>query len=178
MSQVGPIVDHDRANMTTHCNDARECDRIEWRLGESGDPATLMTSFLASYGLGLPGPSGDPSITVGNHSARSICGAALFLSAAGSAAIVGGPTGAPTPSPAVPDLVVVVYAHRVTGPLGRSLPSEPFRLGEWEPSWTDDDHADAVRSVRDAIAAGDVYQVHVVRPPRASYDCDQLPDLR
>src|SRR5215831_5086573 len=121
MSQVQPIVDHDRANVTTPCNHARESARIEWSMGQSGDPSTLLTSFLASYGLGLPGPS----ITVSNHMDRSICGATVFLSAAGSASIVGGPTGAASPSPAVPDLVVVVHAHSVTEPLGSSLPSDP-----------------------------------------------------
>jgi len=173
MSQVQPIVDHDRASLTTPCNHAAECARFEWSLGQSGDPSALLTSFLASYGLGLPGPS----ITVSNHSTRSICGATVFLSAAGSALIVGGPTGAPSPSPAVPDLVVVVYAHSVTESLGSSLPSDPFRLGEWEPSWTDNDHADAVCSVRSAIAAGDVYQVNVVGHASAPYTGDPLPAL-
>jgi para-aminobenzoate synthetase component 1 len=77
----------------------------------------------------------------------------------------------------VPDLVVVVYAHSVTESLGSSLPSDPFRLGEWEPSWTDNDHADAVCSVRSAIAAGDVYQVNVVGHASAPYTGDPLPAL-
>ena len=77
----------------------------------------------------------------------------------------------------MPDLVVVVYAHSVTESLGSSLPSDPFRLGEWEPSWTDNDHADAVCSVRSAIAAGDVYQVNVVGHASAPYTGDPLPAL-
>ena len=77
----------------------------------------------------------------------------------------------------MPDLVVVVYAHSVTESLGSSLPSDPFRLGEWEPSWTDNDHADAVCSVRTAIAAGDVYQVNVVGHASAPYTGDPLPAL-
>jgi para-aminobenzoate synthetase component 1 len=77
----------------------------------------------------------------------------------------------------VPDLVVVVYAHSVTESLGSSLPSDPFRLGEWEPSWTDNDHADAVCSVRSAIATGDVYQVNVVGHASAPYTGDPLPAL-
>jgi para-aminobenzoate synthetase component I len=77
----------------------------------------------------------------------------------------------------VPDLVVVVYAHSVTESLGSSLPSDPFRLGEWEPSWTDNDHADAVCSVRSAIAAGDVYQVNVVGHASAPYAGDPVPAL-
>src|SRR5690349_16584062 len=162
MSQNQPIVDHDRESLTTLCSNAHECARLEWRVGESGDPAELMNSALASYGLSMPGADEGHFVTQRNHLAESICGATLFLSAAGSAAIVGAPTGAASPSPAVPDLVVAIYAHSVTTPFGSSLPLGPsglgaFHLGEWEPSWTESEHASAVTAVRGAIARGDVY---------------------
>jgi para-aminobenzoate synthetase component I len=176
-SHFQPIVDHYRRSATTPCDGAVECARIEWRIGESGDPATLVASFLASYGLTLPGPSAGLSITHSEHLSKSICGATLFLSAAGAAAIVGGRTGAPSPAPAVPDLAVVIHAHSVTIPLVSALPEAPLQLGEWEPSWTEDDHAAAVRSVRAAIARGDVYQVNVVGHASASYTGDPLPAL-
>jgi para-aminobenzoate synthetase component 1 len=89
----------------------------------------------------------------------------------------------------VPDLVVAIYAHSVTTPLAPSLPSaldhdspgtgDPggFALGEWEPSWTEDDHAAAVTAVRAAIGRGDVYQVNVVGHASAPYVGDPLPAL-
>jgi para-aminobenzoate synthetase component 1 len=155
---------------------------MEWRIGESGDPAALMASFLASYGLSMAGPAGVRSYTHRDHLSRSICGAALFLSAAGSAAIVGAPTGASSPAPAVPDLVVAIYAHSVTASFGSSLYSGligvgEFRPGDWEPSWTEDDHAAAVTAVRAAIARGDVYQVNVVGHASARWAGDPLPAL-
>jgi para-aminobenzoate synthetase component 1 len=50
-------------------------------------------------------------------------------------------------------------------------------LGEWEPSWTDDDHGAAVAAVREAIGRGDVYQVNVVGHASAPYRGDPLPAL-
>jgi para-aminobenzoate synthetase component I len=53
----------------------------------------------------------------------------------------------------------------------------PYRIGPWVPSWTAQDHAAAVARVRDAIAAGDVYQVNVVGHAAAAYHGDPLPAL-
>jgi para-aminobenzoate synthetase component 1 len=58
--------------------------------------------------------------------------------------------------------------------LGRS---GPWRLGAWRSSWTPAQHAAAVRTVRDAIGRGDVYQVSVVGHQSASYDGDPMPAL-
>ncbi|HEY1487175.1 MAG TPA: chorismate-binding protein, partial [Micromonosporaceae bacterium] len=44
--------------------------------------------------------------------------------------------------------------------------------GPWRPSWSEADHADAVRSVLAAIAEGDVYQVNVVGHASAPYAGD------
>ena len=53
----------------------------------------------------------------------------------------------------------------------------PYRIGGWVPSWTEQDHARAVGRVREAIAAGDVYQVNVVGHAAAAYAGDPLPAL-
>jgi len=50
-------------------------------------------------------------------------------------------------------------------------------MGEWEPSWTPDDHEEAIRSVLHAIAEGDVYQVNVVGHACATYTGDPLSSL-
>jgi para-aminobenzoate synthetase component 1 len=53
-----------------------------------------------------------------------------------------------------------------------------FDLGVWRPSWTPAQHAEAVAAVREAIAAGDVYQVNVVGHAAAAYTGDPRPALR
>ena len=69
--------------------------------------------------------------------------------------------GKPTPVPAVPDVVAVVYTHHAQGkPAPFPAPPGEFTVGEWEPSWSPAEHASAVESVRAAIARGDVYQVN------------------
>jgi para-aminobenzoate synthetase component 1 len=47
-----------------------------------------------------------------------------------------------------------------------------FRIGAWERSWSDDDYAAAVETVRAAIARGDVYQVNLVQHLAADFDGD------
>jgi para-aminobenzoate synthetase component 1 len=159
----------------------REVARLEWWLGDGGDPATLIPDFLdkyrlASHGLGESGLS--PAYSREPDEYR----AALFVSAAAGARMVSaGLMGAPTPAPAVPDVVVVVYCPDDRR-AGRRLPGWPtsgsWRLEGWEPSWTTGEHADAVRAVRDAIACGDVYQVNLVGHASARHHGDPLPALR
>jgi len=87
--------------------------------------------------------------------------------------VLGGGRG--SPSPAVPDLVCVVYEH---GPaVSPGLPAGTFDLGPWRASWTPAQHAAAVDTVRQAIARGDVYQVNVVGHTSAPYAGDPLPAL-
>ena len=50
--------------------------------------------------------------------------------------------------------------------------SGPFRVGEWERSWSDERYAAAVDAVRAAIAAGDVYQVNLVQHLSAPFAGD------
>ena len=47
-----------------------------------------------------------------------------------------------------------------------------FSLGEWEPTWTAEDYARAVSLAREAIAAGEVYQVNLVQHLSAPFDGD------
>jgi para-aminobenzoate synthetase component 1 len=75
---------------------------------------------------------------------------------------------APWPSPPEPcRLPVVAAAVRGEPPM-----PAPFRLGEWDQTWTPAEHASAVDEARAAIARGDVYQVNLVRHLQARFDGD------
>ena len=176
---IHPYGDVVQVPWVTNCDHLWERSRLEWRVGDRGDPAKLVADFLASYGL--KPLSTPPSVTFSDHTITDICGATLLLSAAAGAVIAGAPgsSGRPSPAPAVPDLVVIVYAHRgaAAGEVEPAAAGE-WWLGEWSPSWSATEHADAVRSVRSAIARGDVYQVNVVGHASAPYLGDPLPALR
>jgi para-aminobenzoate synthetase component 1 len=47
-----------------------------------------------------------------------------------------------------------------------------WRVGEWERTWSDREYAAAVETVREAIAAGDVYQVNLVQHLSAPFRGD------
>jgi para-aminobenzoate synthetase component 1 len=134
-------------------------------LTQGADPAELVEDFLASNGL--PVRNLDRSAALSGRPGGSVCGAAVFVSAAAGAAMIGAAPGRRTPAPRVPDVAVVVYAHggaRPADPVPAPPPEVggPWRLGAWRASWTPEHHADAVRAVRAAIARGDVYQVNLV----------------
>jgi para-aminobenzoate synthetase component 1 len=166
-------------------------DRFEWRVADGGDPAARLEAFLADAGL----PVADLSRPATRHPQHpphehppperphAICGAAVLFTADAGAALAGVPY-RPTPIPAVPDLVAVVYAHAdPTGPgLRAGPPADPapsgWRLGPWRPGWSPEQHAAAVERVREAIGRGDVYQVNVVGHAAAHYLGDPLPALR
>jgi para-aminobenzoate synthetase component 1 len=160
--------------------------RLEWHAGRpfphpAEDVAELAERFLAAHGLAL----GDLSAQRRSEAAHGVCGAAVHLSAAAGAGLVGGPAGRPSPAPEVPDLAITVYAHRgssvtessESAPMGGLPTAGHYRLSDWVASWTEQDHAHAVARVRDAIAAGDVYQVNVVGHASAAYEGDPLPAL-
>ncbi|MFI2713445.1 chorismate-binding protein [Micromonospora sp. NPDC018662] len=148
-----------------------ETARLQWHVGAGGDPADLAQRFLAAHGVGV-----DDLSRPGRHTPDGPCGAALFLSAAAGAYAIGAPTGAPTPVPALPDLVVVVYHHGDRP--HRPPPPGGWWLGDWRDSWTAAAHAAAVETVRAAIARGDVYQVNLVGHAAADYAGDPRPALR
>lgn len=134
-----------------------EVDRLEWRLGDGGDPAALAADFCARHA----GPhTGDEG---------SVCGVAVLISAAAGAVMVGGATGAPSPVPAVPDLALVAYAH---GPEQGPESLGAFAVGPWRASWSGADHAKAIVAVQEAIARGQVYVANVVGHRRAAWSGD------
>ena len=51
-------------------------------------------------------------------------------------------------------------------------PVVAWEVGEWERSWSDGEYAAAVEAVREAIAAGDVYQVNLVQHLSAPFRGD------
>ncbi|MFD1325613.1 chorismate-binding protein [Micromonospora sonneratiae] len=178
MRQVGPLVVRTLttpAAVPHSCAASlRERTRLQWWIGDGGDPAQLVADFLAEHAL--PGPTGLLPATPARHGHLDVCGAALFVSAAAGARMIGAPTGPPSPAPAVPDLVAVVYEHHQprTGP---RTPPAPWQLGPWQPSWTPHQHAAAVDTARAAIGRGDIYQVNIVGHSSAPYAGDPLPAL-
>lgn len=50
----------------------------------------------------------------------------------------------------------------------------PFRVGSWECSWSASEYARAIRTVQQAIAAGDVYQVNLVQHLSAPFAGDPI----
>ncbi|HLX20836.1 MAG TPA: chorismate-binding protein [Gaiellaceae bacterium] len=62
----------------------------------------------------------------------------------------------------------VAYALDEAAPLS----GEAFAVGEWETTWTEDEYAAAVETVRAAIFEGDVYQVNLVQHMRAPFSGD------
>jgi para-aminobenzoate synthetase component 1 len=152
---------------------SHEAARLEWWLGDGGDPAGLIEDFLDTYGLLRRNPGEaifSASGEAGGYRAQ------LFVSAAASARMIDHKS-RPSPAPAVPDVVVVVYAPGGQAAQPQPPASGPWRLGPWRPSWSPQDHADAVCSVREAIARGDVYQVNLVGHQSAGYSGDPLPAL-
>lgn len=149
---------------------------FSWRLGDSGDPAELVTAFLAGNGLPVRaiGRTVDQVHPVG---AGTPCGAALYVSAAAGSVMAGGVPGPPSPVPGIPDVYAVMFVHTEPPVRGPARPAAPWRLGPWRDSWTPAAHAAAVRRARAAIARGDVYQVNVVGHASAPYTGDPLPAL-
>jgi para-aminobenzoate synthetase component I len=150
----------------------REYARLEWRVSDGGDPAEVLAGFLADLGR----PVDDLSRPSGVRDDR-LCGVAVLVSAGAAAVMAGAAPGPPSPAPGVPDLVAVGYRHAAARP-SAPRPAEQWRLGPWRGSWTPHGHALAVSRVRDAIAAGDVYQVNLVGHARAEFTGDPLPALR
>jgi para-aminobenzoate synthetase component 1 len=135
-----------------------EVDRLEWRIGDGGDPAAIAAAFRSRH---LEGEHTDAD--------GSVCGVAVLVSAAAGAVMVGGAVGAPSPVPAVPDLALVAYRH---GPVREAPPVGGFTVGPWEASWSGAEHAGAIAAVQEAIGRGDVYVANVVGHRRARWSGD------
>ena len=79
-------------------------------------------------------------------------------------------TSSPTPPEPVPALPLAAVRVR-EGEIVTEQHNPPA-IGLWERSWADSDYAEAVESVREAIARGDVYQVNLVQHLNAELDGD------
>jgi para-aminobenzoate synthetase component I len=147
---------------------------FRWSTADGGDPAELVAGYLSDNGL----PVRDLGRTVNQlHpvGAGTPCGAALYVSAAAGSVMAGAPVGPPSPVPAIPDVVAVMYCH--TSGVADPVHAGRWEVGEWHESWTPAQHAAAVGAVRAAIARGDVYQVTVVGHASAPYTGDPRPAL-
>jgi len=69
-------------------------------------------------------------------------------------------------------LPLLACSMRGVGAVGAHSAMGSFRLGPWAQTWAPQDHARAVRGARDAIAAGEVYQVNLVQHLRAPFEGD------
>ncbi len=77
-------------------------------------------------------------------------------------------TGTPSPHEPCPSLPLAAVEIRQPRDLvARS--HEAYRIGEWDSTWSESEYRDAVESVRQSIARGDVYQVNVVQHLSASF---------
>ena len=78
----------------------------------------------------------------------------------------------PWPSPTEPCPLPLVAAQIRPRYESNTVLQAPFRVGEWEATWSPEDYANAVDEVRAAIARGDVYQVNLVQHLSASFEGD------
>ncbi len=76
-------------------------------------------------------------------------------------------------SPAPPERCALPAVAYAIEPVGiRMRPAGAFSVGSWRRSWSEDEYAAAVESVRASIAEGDVYQVNLVQHLCADFDGD------
>ncbi len=152
-----------------------EIDRWEWyagAAGENGDLRTGLASFLATHGLAQPYP--QTALSDGSRQPVDGRGVGLLLGAFACGVLAGWAGGAPSPVPDVPDAVAVAYR---AGPNTDPDPTVPtdrsgeVTTGEWRTTWSDDEHALAVETVREAIARGELYQANVVGHRSARHRC-------
>ena len=135
----------------------REVARWQWSPADGGDPGAELAALLESCGLAGPPARQDDGGTA----------VALLVGAAGCAALAGLPLPPSTPV-SVPEVVAVVVRRGGPAP----GPDGPAGVGEWATTWTDAEHAAAVRTVQEAIGRGDVYQANVVGHRSAAYTGD------
>ncbi|MGH3006786.1 MAG: anthranilate synthase component I family protein [Gaiellaceae bacterium] len=77
----------------------------------------------------------------------------------------------PWPDPPEPCRLplAAVHVHSVEE---RVRPAGRYLTGEWRPTWSEEDYAAAIGSVKGAIARGDVYQVNLVQHLSAPFEGD------
>ena len=77
----------------------------------------------------------------------------------------------PLPAPPEP-CALPLAACRVRATRDREATPRPFSIGEWRPTWREEDYARAIEAARAAIARGDVYQVNLVQHLSAPFRGD------
>ena len=130
---------------------------VELERVESEDPGPVL-ELLAEHGL-----AGEPGAQQGEVAV------ALLLGARGCAQLGDVPRSRPSPV-AVPECVAIAYRRGD----GVKSPAGYCSVGQWSNSWSDQEHAAAVESVRRAIARGDVYQANVVGHRSAPFTGDPV----
>jgi para-aminobenzoate synthetase component 1 len=78
-----------------------------------------------------------------------------------------------TPPRPEPVSLPALACHIVDG-RSEARPSGPFRIGSWERTWEEHDYRMAISAAREAISAGEVYQVNLVQHLRAPFTGDPL----
>ena len=78
-------------------------------------------------------------------------------------------TQVPSPPEPCPLPLAAVHVRPADEPLPRA---GPYHVGDWERTWDESSYAAAVEAVREAIAAGDVYQVNLVQHLSAPFGGD------
>jgi para-aminobenzoate synthetase component 1 len=80
-----------------------------------------------------------------------------------------------TAEPIPPEPCRLPLAASRIRPLNEPSPEGgPYRIGEWQRTWRDDDYAEAIEAVKEAIARGDVYQVNLVQHLSAPFEGDPV----
>jgi para-aminobenzoate synthetase component 1 len=150
---------------------------FRWFGCDGGDPAELVSAFLADNGLPVRN-IGRTAEEIHPTGAGTLCGSALYVSAAAGSVMAGGASAAASPVPGIPDVYAAVHVHTDPADFDGAAAAQPWSLGRWTPSWSAREHAAAVSAVREAIGRGDVYQVNVVGHASAPYSGDPAAALR
>jgi para-aminobenzoate synthetase component 1 len=102
----------------------RASSTFRWSVGDTGDPAELVANYLSANGLAVRDLR-RTATQVHPDGCGTVCGAALYVSAAAGSVMVGGPPGASSPVPSIPDVSATVFTH------GDPAPAGSWRPGSW-----------------------------------------------
>ncbi len=109
----------------------------------------------------------EPALAAEGFFGRDDVVARVYVGYGASAALRRTGTPAPPEPCALPTVAYSIEAVQRSAP-----PPGPYVVGPWRASWSESEYAEAVDSVRAAIAEGDVYQVNLVQHLSADFDGD------
>jgi para-aminobenzoate synthetase component I len=109
----------------------------------------------------------EPALEADGFFGRRDVVARVYVGYACSDALRRSGRAAPSEPCALPKVAYVIEPATAT-----PAPAGDYTVGDWQPSWSESDYADAVVAVRHAIAEGDVYQVNLVQHLAAEFDGD------